>query len=64
MHFDWPMGLGPSLVYWIIAAVLGALFVTALVHDAQARRWVWLIAELMVPPIAIVRGVLIWIERL
>lgn len=66
MHVDWywPVGLGHGLVYWIIAAVVAALFVTALVHDAQARRWVWLVAELMLPPVAIVRGILVWIERL
>jgi hypothetical protein len=67
MSSDWygPIGIGGGLVfYWTIGAVLSALFVTALVHDAQGRRWVWLVAELMLPPIAVVRGILMWMERL
>jgi hypothetical protein len=51
------------LIYWVVASVFVAFFVTALVHDAQARRWVWLVADLMIPPIAVIRGFLVWIEK-
>jgi hypothetical protein len=65
MHYDWygPTGFGIGLIYWVIVSVLVAFFVTALVHDAQARRWVWLVADLMIPPVAVIRGFLVWIEK-
>lgn len=41
-YWFFPSAFGASLVHWVIVAGIGALFVTALVHDAQARRWLWL----------------------
>ena len=59
-----PVGLGSGLVYWIISAALGALFVTALIFDAQARRWLWLVADIAIPPVGVVRGLLVWLEKI
>ncbi len=59
-----PMAFGTGLVQWIIAAGIGALFVTALVHDAQARRWLWLFGDIVFFPIGIVRGLLVWFEKI
>lgn len=66
MYFDvwpFPFAFGSSLIYWLVSAALFALFVTALVFDTQARRWVWLVADIAFPPIGIVRGLLIWLEK-
>ncbi len=67
MYDDWwfvPFAFGSGLVQWVIAAGIGALFVTALVHDAQARRWLWLFGDIFFPPIGIVRGLLVWLEKI
>ena len=67
MYYDlwpFPFGLGSGLVHWFIVAALAALFVTALVHDAQARRWLWLFADIAVFPVGVVRGLLIWLEKI
>lgn len=59
-----PFGIGSGLVYWLITAALAAMFVTALVHDAQSRRWLWLVVDIALPPVGIVRGLLVWIEKI
>lgn len=68
MMFDdlWPVGLlpGRALVGWMIAAVALALLATAIVHDAQQRRWLWLVLDIAVPPFGAIRGGLIWMERI
>ena len=53
-----------EVVVWLVACVLLTPFVTALVHDAQSRRWVWLFFDLLLPPIGVARGVCIWFNRL
>ncbi|MFN3745733.1 MAG: hypothetical protein ACK4TL_13605 [Hyphomicrobiaceae bacterium] len=65
-HDYWlfPFSFGAGLVHWIIAAGLAALFVTALVYDAQARRWLWLFGDIALPPIGVVRGLLVWLEKI
>jgi len=62
--WPFPFAFGSVLVHWAISAGLMALFVTALVHDAQARRWLWLFGNIVFPPIGIVRGLLIWLEKI
>lgn len=54
--------IGSDIVYWAIAAVLLTPLVTALVHDAAARRWIWLFLDILLPPIGIVRGVCVWLR--
>lgn len=48
-----------EIVYWAVAALLLTPLIAALVHDAVARRWVWLFLDILLPPIGIVRGVCI-----
>ncbi len=59
-----PMAFGAGLMQWVIAAALFTLIVTALVHDAHARRWLWLFGDIAFPPIGVVRGLLIWLEKI
>jgi hypothetical protein len=54
--------IGGEIVYWALFAVLLTPLVTALVHDAAARRWVWLFLDILLPPIGIVRGVCVWLR--
>jgi hypothetical protein len=63
-YWFFPYSFGTGLVRWVIAAGIGALFVTALVHDAHARRWLWLFSDIAFPPIGIVRGLLVWLEKI
>lgn len=51
-----------EIIYWAVFAVLLTPLVTALVHDATARRWIWLFFDILFPPIAIVRGACVWLR--
>jgi hypothetical protein len=63
-YWFFPSAFGAGIVHWVIAAGIAALFVTALVFDAQARRWLWLFGDIAFPPIGIVRGLLVWLEKI
>jgi len=63
-YWFFPSAFGAGLIHWIIVAAIGALFVTALVHDAQSRRWLWLFGDIAFPPIGVVRGLLVWLEKI
>jgi hypothetical protein len=54
--------IGAEIAYWAIIAVILTPIVTALVHHAAARRWVWLFADILLPPVAIVRGIGVWMK--
>lgn len=47
-------------ILWALAAVLTALGITGIIYDAMKARWLWLVVDIAVPPVGIVRGMLIW----
>ena len=49
-----------ELVAWVLVAIALTPILTAVVHDAISRRWVWLFFDILLPPIGLVRGVCIW----
>jgi hypothetical protein len=51
-----------DIIYWVVACALLTPLVTALVHDAQSRHWIWLFFNILLPPIGIVRGLCIWLR--
>lgn len=41
-----------------IVALAG--WITAIVRDAMMVKWLWLIFDLLLPPLGAIRGVLMW----
>ena len=54
--------IGGEIVYWVLVSIPLTAVVTALVHDAPSRRWIWLFLDILLPPIAIVRGICVWLR--
>ncbi len=61
-HSDYFFAFGPLgvIASALIAGTLAAAWITAVVNDVVARRWLWLIADCVLPPIGLVRGLLVW----
>jgi hypothetical protein len=57
------IAIGGDIVYWLVACVALTPFVIALVHDAQAKRWLWLYFSLLLPPIGVLRGLIVLLRR-
>ncbi len=51
-----------ELVTWVLLAIALTPILTAVVHDAMSRRWVWLFLDILLPPIGLARGVCIWFK--
>jgi len=54
--------IGAEVIYWVVIAAALTPIVTALVHDATTRRWFWLFFGILFPPIALIRGVVVWLK--
>jgi hypothetical protein len=55
--------IGGEIVLWVVACVALTPLVVALVHDAQAKRWLWLYFSLLLPPVGVLRGLIVLFRR-
>lgn len=43
-----------------LGVVFLAAWITAVVRDAMMVKWVWLIVDMALAPIGVIRGILMW----
>lgn len=49
------------LVYLTVTIGGSMAWLYAIIRDAQAERYVWLILDLVIPPLGAIRGLILWL---